>query len=192
MNILIIYAHPPGEGHCYALLDILTMELTKRKQKYEVLNLYKMNFDPVLKANELITDKKASKLSKDIKAIQYKMKESKLIFIYPTWWNNMPAILKGFVDRVFTNNFAYTFKNDRPQGLLKGHKAAVFCTRGAPLFIADLIGGARATKVLINDTLKFCGFSAKAFRIGNAMQEMNPKIIHKIKKTVEKGLDWLL
>lgn len=80
-----------------------------------------------------------------------------LVFIYPIWWSGMPAILKGFIDRVFMRGFAYEYKGMLPHGLLAGKKAWIITTDDTPglfaRFFQDDYG-----KVLRTQTLKMmCG-----------------------------------
>ena len=102
----------------------------------------------------------------------------------------MPAILKGFIDRVFTNNFAFTYKNKMPVGLLKGKKAVVFTTSGAPKLFFKLMEKDFGAKQLTKYTLKFCGIKSKYFVVGNATF-FNDKQKRKIKKQVKNGLKYL-
>lgn len=54
-----------------------------------------------------------------------------IIVIHPIWWWGAPAILKGWVDRVFSHGFAYTYGPKGPEGLLAGKKALVFTSSGS-------------------------------------------------------------
>ena len=81
-----------------------------------------------------------------------------ITFIYPIWWASMPAILKGYIDRVFANGFAYKYENNIPIGLLEGKKALIFNTTGSPSDAYSESGMQDAIKQMANDgILKFCG-----------------------------------
>ncbi len=188
--MLIIYSHPNKIGHSGKILKEVINVLDNRNEKYEIIDLYKMKYDPVLHQNEHYTsgNKDINQINKNI---QKKIKNNnKFIFIYPTWWNNMPAILKGFVDKVFVSNFAFKYEGGIPKKLLKG-RAVVFSTTGANRIFSKLISRDRALKVLAKDVLFFCGIKAKAYSIGSSTV-LNDKQIAKIKKTVNKGLGYLL
>jgi len=182
---LIIYAHPDTEGYCKEILKEI-----KKKVDWEVLDLYKMKYDPVLHEEELYT-KKNSEMSKLTKKIQNKIKKAdKLIFIYPNWWNSPPAILKGFVDKIFTSHFAFEYRNKIPVGLLKGKKAAIFATTGATRALSIIFQGDRFIKIMSKDVLKFCGIKSRAFVIDKAFS-MDDKQKKRIKQKVKEGLEWL-
>ena len=190
MKTLIIYSHPTTGGHCAEILKSVVDELKNKKTDFLLLDLYKMKYDPVLHEDEHYTRGKY-KISKRNKEIQKQITDAeKLIFIYPVWWNSMPAMMKGFIDRVFTAKFAFKFVNGYPIGLLKGRKAAVFITSGANNFFSWLIFRKRAAKIMKKDILQYCGIKTKVFQFGGAL-EFNEKSSLKIKKLVNKGLNWL-
>lgn len=78
----------------------------------------------------------------------------------------MPAILKGFLDRVLTNKYAYIYEGSIPQGLLKGKKATVFFTTGGPAIYYFFVGN--AAKKMMKMTLSFCGIKSRFIHIGNS------------------------
>lgn len=184
-KILIIYAHPNKDGFCGEILK----NVIKNVKNCEILDLYAMEFNPVLQSEEHYTSGHY-KVSKENKEIQKKIKNTdKFIFIYPTWWQNMPAILKGFLDRIFTSKFAFKYEGNFPKGLLSG-KALVFTTTGAPLFYQLFFKCNRSVKVLTKDTLNFCGIKTKYYVIGSA-NKINEKRKEEIQKVVKKALKYL-
>jgi NAD(P)H dehydrogenase (quinone) len=187
MNTLIIYAHPKTEGHCSTILKEVIEYLSTNKFEAALIDLYKINYDPVLHENELYTSGN-KEVNKQNLEFQKRVKDAdNLIFIYPVWWGSMPAILKGFFDKVFTNGFAFEFINNMPNKLLTGKKAVVFTTSGGPTFASKLLMGNRAANLIEKDILGFSGIKAKVFQIGNAM-ELDGKQREEIKGTVRKGL----
>ena len=187
--MLIIYAHPNKLGHCGQILKEVISGLEKKKVNYELLDLYAMNYDPVLKDDEHYTSDHRE-VSPENSALQAKIKNSgKFIFIYPAWWNSAPAILKGFIDRIFTARFAYYYKNGLPKTLLSG-KAAVIVSTGSPRIVTKFIYKDGSIKLLTRDTLKFCGIKAKGFVIDRATK-LTDKQKSKIAKKVKSALDYL-
>lgn len=187
---LIIYAHPNMKGHCGAIVSGVISELTDRGCEYELIDLYAINYEPCLKDEEHYSSGSYA-ISEENKVFQQKITETKyLIFIYPVWWQNMPAILKGFVDRVFTSRFAFRYVHNLPFGLLKGRRAIVLTSAGGPRFYTRILTGDRAMKVLVKDVLRFCGIKAKGFGIGSA-RVMTEKQKKKIEKIVKKAVRYL-
>lgn len=154
---LIIFAHPDNQSsHNAAVLKYITTRLREKKSQFEVIDLYAENFDPVLRPADM------QKISPEAERYQKLIKQSnRLIMVYPTWWFNMPAILKGFIDKTFTAGFAYNFKSDPQKGpyieqLLKGKKAIVINTYGGPQQMLDMHGDA-PKYVMDKAALEFCG-----------------------------------
>jgi NAD(P)H dehydrogenase (quinone) len=188
--MLIIYAHPNRDGHCGCLLKNIEEHLKKRDKEYEILDLYRDSFYPVLKQEEHYTSGH-NEVSAEVKEIQRKINSSeKLIFLYPTWWQNMPSILKGFIDRVFTPRFAFIYKGKLSKGILKGKKAAIFTSTGAPRLFTRIFAADRNTKALKKDVLCFCGISTKAFTIDKA-EQLTSVQEERIKLLIEKGMKYL-
>jgi len=190
MNTLIVYANPNPKGNTLEIKKMVEKNLKKRKISYEVLDLYNMRYDPVLYYNSLYTVGN-NNVSEIDKKIQKKILKAKnLIFIHPLWWNNMPAILKGFFDRVFTKGFGFKYVNKIPIGLLKGKKAVVFVNSGASPLLSKIFQGKNYDNIITKNTLGFCGIKAKAFRTGPGAKPDKKKIA-RIQKMVRKGLEYL-
>ncbi|PKM89419.1 NADPH dehydrogenase [Candidatus Falkowbacteria bacterium HGW-Falkowbacteria-2] len=186
---LIIYANPRHEGHSGYLLQQVESRLAARGADFEVIDLYRIGYDPILKPTELysapnrVIDPQNIEFQKKIKAA------TSLLFIYPTWWQAPPAILKGFIDRVFTSGFAFTYVNGLPIGLLKDKKAAAFTTSGSPAFF-HFITGNPALKVLLKYTLAFCGMRTKGFSLGRALH-LNENG-HELELTADRIVEYIM
>jgi NAD(P)H dehydrogenase (quinone) len=192
MDILVIFAHPKTNGFCSYTLESVLRNLKSKKIQFEVLDLYDNDYSPLLKENELYTAGNREIDGKNIE-IQKKISDCDfLIFIYPVWWNTMPAILKGFFDRVFTPGFAFRFNSfGLPSKLLKGKKALVYMSLGSPNKLATIFFlGDRAKKIIKHDILGYVGFKTKVFQTHNA-KNLDEKGKNEIDKKVEKGLNWL-
>ncbi|MGB5820933.1 MAG: NAD(P)H-dependent oxidoreductase [Saonia sp.] len=128
MTAHIIYAHPNNGSFNHAILEVVRKALSQQGIEATVSDLYAMNFDPVLKIEDRI------KTKGDVKKEQDKISLADcIITIYPVWWTQMPAILKGYIDRVFAYNFAFQLdENGFPIKLLKGKKGIIFSTFGHP------------------------------------------------------------
>ena len=132
MNILIVLAHPRPTSLNASLAGQLAAELGRR-HSVVLTDLYRENFDPVLKENELLD---INYIADDIRPYcDALIKAGCLIFIHPNWWGAPPAILKGWVDRVIRLNVGYGF-NDAGQGepikLLNIKHFFVFNTSNTP------------------------------------------------------------
>ncbi len=183
MKNLIIYSHPKTNGHCPEILK----QVIKKLKSFELIDLYSVGYDPVLHEDELYTIGN-KKITKQNKIFQEQIKKAdRLIFIYPIWWGAMPAILKGWIDRVFVSGFAFKYDNKIPTGLLKGKEAIVFVTTGAPKLFSWLFERGRFIKNIRKEILGFCGIKSKVYQIDFAMK-LDDKQKQKIKKIIDKTL----
>ena len=157
MNVLIVYAHPSPSSFNAAILEHVQKGLQGKNHSVTVLDLYKEQFDPVLVFNE---EKKRRDLVNEEETAWYRTlvaEADTLLFIYPIWWWGMPAILKGFIDRIFVAGFAYKYEGALPKGLLKGKKAWVINTLDSPLWYVALLYRSAGWIMMKRGVLRFCG-----------------------------------
>jgi NAD(P)H dehydrogenase (quinone) len=132
MNHLVVFAHPNPKSFGKGILDTVVKASEEKGAAVKVRDLYELGFDPILKPSDFVAFKEG-KVPEDIAAEQEIIRWADVItFIYPVWWTSLPAILKGYVDRVFSYGFAYEYIDGAPNGLLKGKKALLFSTTGTP------------------------------------------------------------
>ncbi|MGF9965321.1 NAD(P)H-dependent oxidoreductase [Bacillus rhizoplanae] len=130
MKHLIVYAHPNPQSFNHAILETLQGQLQEKGHEVRVRDLYAINFNPVLAANDFISFSQGNTPA-DIKAEQEHITWADVItFIYPVWWTGLPAILKGYVDRVFSHGFAYAYGANGIEKLLTGKKSLLLSTMG--------------------------------------------------------------
>lgn len=130
MKYLIIYAHPNPVSFNHAIKTEIENALKKNTISYAIRDLYDTKFHPILSANDFGFFK-AGKVPADIQKEQEFIKNAEhLIFIYPIWWFSMPAVLKGYIDRVFSHGFAYSVDEKGIHGLLTNKKATIINTTG--------------------------------------------------------------
>ncbi len=147
MNVLIVYAHPEPRSFGRALLERSVETLQSCGHEVVVSDLYAMGFNPVATGhdfterrfpNALQYDREQKQSSQrhtfapDIQAELDKLLACDLLILqFPLWWFSVPAILKGWIDRVFVNGTVYGAGGMRfDQGGLKGRKAMLAFTTG--------------------------------------------------------------
>ena len=153
MKTLIIYSHPNDKSYNASILETVKENLSS-KHELKILDLYKEKFDPVLRFD---TTHRRRDLAHDVAMKDYRdliTWADQLIFIFPTWWSGMPAILKGFIDRVFVAGFAYQNGPRGPVGQLDG-KAWIITTHNTPKIFLPF--SQDYAKVLKSQILKPCG-----------------------------------
>ena len=106
--ITIVFCHPLTQSFNHQILDAVTKTLSDEGREYAVINLYGENFNPVLDSNEISHHNGNDSI--DPKAKHYAeilSKTQKIIFIFPIWWGEMPAMLKGFIYKTFIKGIVY-------------------------------------------------------------------------------------
>lgn len=132
MNNLVIYAHPNPKSFGMGIVNTVVKASKEKGANVRVRDLYEIGFDPILKPSDFV-DLQNGIVAEDIAVEQENIKWADVItFVYPVWWASFPAILRGYVDRVFSNGFAFKNESGTPVGLLKGKKGLLFCTTGTP------------------------------------------------------------
>ena len=130
MKFLLVYAHPNVKSFNHALFSQVRRQLEAAGHEVRVHDLYAMGFDPVLAPADFEA-MAAGTQRDDVARLQADIAwAERLFFTYPIWWYNRPAILQGYIDRVFSYGFAYKFGANGTEKLLKHSKALVFQTTG--------------------------------------------------------------
>ena len=181
MKTLIIYTHPSPTGFNAAILKEVQSNLSK-KHEVKTLDLYAENFDPILRFDQ---EHRRRDLHKDPEMAKYRdliTWAGQLIFIFPIWWSGMPAILKGFIDRVFVADFAYSYKKVGLEGHLQGKSAWIITTHNTPSFAMPFVQD--YGKVLKKQILKPCAISpvklTELTSIEKISDDERQKLLHKV------------
>ena len=155
-RILLIHGHPNEDG-CTARLARAYIEGAQASgAEVQALWLGRLSFDPILRHGF----RAPQELEPDLQRAQEQLLWAEhIVFVYPVWWGGWPALLKGFVDRVFLPDFAFKY---RPGGgmwdrLLKGRSARLLVTSDAPTVWDRLVNRHAAVHQMRQATLKFCG-----------------------------------
>jgi NAD(P)H dehydrogenase (quinone) len=146
MNILIVFAHPEPKSFNGALKDTAVQTLTRLDHDVVVSDLYRLGWRTALDEHDFPEHHRREFLNisreqeaafhngtqcPDIVAEQEKVKNADFIlFHFPMWWFSMPAILKGWVDRVFSRGFAYSAGRKYSEGHFVGKRAMLCVTTG--------------------------------------------------------------
>lgn len=148
MKVLIVHAHPEPKSYCTSLKDTAIWHFSANSYHIQTSDLYKMNFNPVGGKHDFTTLQsddyfkyQAEQLyalennhfSKEITTEIEKLRWADLvIFNFPLWWFSMPAIMKGWIDRVFVMGLAYGSGRMYTTGMFKDKMALMCITTGAP------------------------------------------------------------
>jgi 1,4-dihydroxy-2-naphthoate octaprenyltransferase len=173
-KILIIDGHPRADSLCASLAEEVRRGAEEAGNDAVLLAVRDLDFDPtpggaleacIMEARELIRTARH------------------VCFVYPTWWGTMPALLKGFVDRVFAAGFAF---EELPEGgwrgLLSPRTASLLTTMDTPPWIYRWLVGKPGHRALGGATLGFCGCEVVSIRECGPVKD----------STAEHRADWLM
>lgn len=158
MKHLIIYAHPNPESLNSHLKQTLAEHLCNSGQEVVIRDLNQLSFNPVLSLED-IQGQRMGKVADDVKQEQEFISwADHITFIYPIWWTGMPAIMKGYIDRVFSYGFAYRYDQGIQKGLFTGKQTTVINTHGKSQAEYEKIGMDKALSLTSDKGIfTYCG-----------------------------------
>lgn len=157
-KILIINGHPDKKSFCFALAASYKKGADSAGAECKLVNLIDLNFNPILASGY----REVSALEPDLLKMQQEILAAEhLVLVYPNWWATMPALLKGFIDRVFLPNFAFKYRENSPfwDKLLKGKSARLIVTMDTPKWYYWLINRNSGHNAMKIGVLEFCGIN---------------------------------
>lgn len=155
-KILIINGHPDKESFNYALANAYKKGAIAAGANVQEINIRELEFNPNLQFGY----RKRTELEPNLLEAQEKIKWAEhLVLVYPVWWGSIPAIMKGFFDRVFLPGFAFQKREGSVwwDKLLKGRSARIICTLDQPAWFYWLRYGQPSHKAVKSLTLEFVG-----------------------------------
>lgn len=158
MKHLIIFAHPNQESLNAMLQQTVVEHLTSKGHEVQIRDLYALNFNPVLSLEDLKNQGKGI-VAEDVKIEQeFITWADSIILIYPIWWTGLPAILKGYIDRVFSYGFAYRYDLGVQKGLLFEKQTTIINTIGKSLDEYHTLGMDKALSLTADTGIyTYCG-----------------------------------
>lgn len=161
-RVLVILGHPRRESLCGALADVYAEAARGSGADVTVLRLGGTSFDlGSREPGRLRWEGRDQDLEPDVRAaIDLVGAADHLVFVFPQWWGTYPAVLKGFIDRVFLSQFAFAYRPGSRSGwdkLLTGRTARVVMTMDSPVWWDRVKYRSAAVRSLVHATLWYCG-----------------------------------
>lgn len=155
-NIAIINGHPYAKSYCTALSEAYKKGAIASGSEVRSIHIGDLTFEPNLKYGY----HQRLELEEDLLAAQETIRwADHLVFVYPIWWGTVPAILKGFIDRVFLPGFAYRYRPNSMfwDKLLSGKSARLIVTMDTPSWYYRWVYKQAGHHVMKRGTLQFSG-----------------------------------
>ncbi|GAB6091685.1 NAD(P)H-dependent oxidoreductase [Spirochaeta dissipatitropha] len=184
-KVLIINGHPDKESFNFGLMDAYKQGVLKSENEMESIVVGELNFNPDLQ----FAYRKRTELEPDLLVAWKKIEwADHIVWIYPLWWGFMPAILKGFIDRLFLPGFAFqSIENSiRIKKLLTHKTAHIINTMDYPVWYYKWLLREPGTKLMKYLILQFVGIkNIRTTYIGpikGSSEDFRAKWIDKLQK----------
>lgn len=184
-KITLIYGHPDKESFSFALAEAYKKGAVDAGAEVQEIILADMEFNPNLQYGY----RKRTELEPDLLAAWEKIQwADHLVWVYPVWWGSIPALLKGFIDRLFLPGFVFKKRENSLwwDKLLTGKTARIISTLDQPVWYYWLVYRQPSTNAMKKLTLEFCGVKpVKVTTIGPirlSKDEFRQKCLAKIEK----------
>ena len=184
-KILIINGHPDKESFNFALAEAYKKGAKQSNVEIKEINIRELNFNPNLQFGY----RKRTELEPDLLEAQDKLKwADHLVWIHPVWWGSVPAIMKGFLDRILLPGFAF---NKRKNSLwwdkyFTGKTARIICTLDQPAWYYKWIYGNPSHNAMKKVTLEYIGVKKVGITaigpIRLSKEEFRAKWLRKVEK----------
>ncbi|WP_343632427.1 NAD(P)H-dependent oxidoreductase [Fluviicola sp.] len=181
-KILIINGHPNTHSFNFGIAEAYRKGALSSGAEVKEIVIADLDFNPNLQFGY----QKRTELEPDLLEAWEKIQWAEhLVWIHPVWWGGLPAITKGFIDRLFLPGFAFQYRENSPfwDKLLKGKTAHIITTLDQPALFYRLVFRRPSVNQLKRSVLKFCGIKpVKVSYIGiirNSKPEMREKWLQK-------------
>jgi NAD(P)H dehydrogenase (quinone) len=179
MHVYIIFAHPSKRSFSRSVLDAFTQGLREAGHSYEIADLYEMGFQSEMDEAQYLRETSGNPnllVPRDVALEQAKINRAGgLAFIYPLWWSDCPAKLKGWFDRVLTCGYAYVYDEKGARGTrMSIEKALVLCSAGHTAEHLEEIGIAESMRrIMLHDRLLGVGVKQAHLEILGGMMPLD-------------------
>jgi NAD(P)H dehydrogenase (quinone) len=157
-KILVINGHPNKESLNFAIAESYKKGALSSGAEVQEIIIADLQFNPNLQFGY----QKRTELEPDLLAAWEKIKwADHLVWVHPVWWGGLPAMMKGFIDRLFLPGFAFQYKENSVwwDKLLKGRTGHIITTLDQPSWYYRLFYGSPSVNQLKKTTLEFCGIT---------------------------------
>ena len=189
-NLLLINGHPDSESYNNALADAYQKGAAAAGYALDRIDIRSLKFDPNLQFGY----RKRTELEPDLLRAQELIKQAdRLVWVYPVWWGSVPAIMKGFLDRVLLPGFAFKKKENSVwwDKYLTGKSARLISTMDQPSWYYRFVYSRPSYHAMKQLTMQFTGVKkVRATTIGpirNSSDAFREKWLRKVGKLGEQG-----
>lgn len=184
-KILVILGQPQRHSYGGALAQAYAEGAKAAGAQVKEIYLGDLKFDPV----GTVSPGQRADIEPELVEAQAAIKwADHLVFVYPIWWGTIPALLKGFIERVFLPGFAVNFRQNSPwwDKLLAGRSARLIVTLNTPSWVYRWVFGRPGHNTMKKTILEFCGIKpVRITEIGpmkNSTEEKRKKWLEQVRR----------
>jgi putative NADPH-quinone reductase len=195
MKVLVVLAHPNPDSFSHAIVDRVVSTLANREHSVSVIDLYGLDYSPALTRAEL-SAYPTSEPAIDPMVIEHTrliQECSTIVFVYPTWWSSMPAILKGWIDRTMLPGIAFSVDPQTLKlqpGLTNVRRLIGITTFGGPR-LASLVVRDNGSKIVTRSLRAICHRRCRTtwlrmFNVDSSTVAQREKFLRRIERIAQK------
>jgi putative NADPH-quinone reductase len=195
MKVLVVLAHPNPDSFSHAILDRVVSTLANREHSVSVIDLYGLDYSPALTRAEL-SAYPTSEPAIDPMVIEHTrliQECSTIVFVYPTWWSSMPAILKGWIDRTMLLGIAFSVDPvtlKLQPGLTNVRRLIGITTFGGPR-LASLVVRDNGSKIVTRSLRAVCHRRCRStwlrmFNVDSSTIVQREKFLRRVERIAQK------
>ena len=193
MQVLVIYCHPVAESFAAAAHQTVLEALGDAGHTVTDVDLYAENFDPVMSRQERLDYLNPARNERQVQRYDDMLKSAEaLVLVYPAWWYGMPAMLKGYFDRVWLPGVAFDVRPDgtvSTDRLKRLRRIAVVTTYGGSWWMVRIAIGDPARKLIGRAVRALCGRDCRVkWYVHYNMDKAKPKQLRRFLKRVRAGV----
>ena len=195
MKVLVVLAHPNPDSFSHAIVDRVVSTLANREHSVSVIDLYGLDYSPALTRAEL-SAYPTSEPAIDPMVIEHTrliQECSTIVFVYPTWWSSMPAILKGWIDRTMLPGIAFSVDPQTLKlqpGLTNVRRLIGISTFGGPR-LASLVVRDNGSKIVTRSLRAVCHRRCRTtwlrmFNVDSSTIAQREKFLRRVERIAQK------
>jgi NAD(P)H dehydrogenase (quinone) len=195
MKVLVVLAHPNPDSFSHAIVDRVVCALANREHSVSVIDLYALDYSPALTRAELAAYP-TSEPAIDPMVIEHTrliQECSTIVFVYPTWWSSMPAILKGWIDRTMLPGIAFSVDPQTLKlqpGLTNVRRLIGISTFGGPR-LASLVVRDNGSKIVTRSLRAVCHRRCRTtwlrmFNVDSSTIAQREKFLRRVERITQK------
>ena len=195
MKVLVVLAHPNPDSFSHAIVDKASATLAERAQSVSVIDLYAIGYSSAMTRAELAAYPTSTPAIDPVVIEHTRLiqESSTIVFVYPTWWSSMPAILKGWIDRTMLPGVAFSVHPETLKlqpGLADVRRLVGITTFGGPR-LASLVVRDNGSKIVTRSLRAICHRRCRTtwlrlFNIDSSTAAEREKFLQRVEQTMRK------